>query len=116
MTDAFVLTILGMATVLIVLFVISLMIRFLGNIVGNKVKSAPAAAAPAAKAAPAKAAAPAPAAAPADDTKVVAVITAAIAAYLGTSPCYLGVINVKPASVSSPWSTVGRLENTKKIY
>ena len=70
MVDAIVLTILGMGTVVIVLYIISLMIRLMGKVVGSKKPAA--AAAPAA--AP-KAAAPAPAAAPkADDTKIVAVI------------------------------------------
>jgi len=94
-----------MGTVLIVLYILSLMIRLSGKIVGNK-KSA---AAPAAKAAPAAVkAAPAAAAAPAaktDDSAVVAVIAAAVAAYLV----------VRPVTVSSAWSADGMLENTKKF-
>ena len=107
MVDAIVLTILGMGTVVIVLYIISLMIRLMGKVVGSK---KPAAAAPAA--AP-KAAAPAAAAPKADDTKVIAVITAAIAAYLGTSPSNLVV---RPVCTSSNWGLVGRMENTKKLY
>ena len=98
MVDALVLTILGMGTVVIVLYIISLMIRLMGKVVGSK---KPAAAA-------------APAAAPkADDTKIVAVITAAIAAYLGTSPSNLVV---RPVYTSDSWALVGRMENTKKLY
>ena len=112
MQDALVLTVLGMGTVLIVLYILSLMIRLSGKIVGNK-KSA---AAPAAKAAPAAVkAAPAAAAAPAaktDDSAVVAVIAAAVAAYLGTSTSNLVV---RPVTVSSAWSAAGMLENTKKF-
>jgi sodium pump decarboxylase gamma subunit len=99
-----------MGTVLIVLFVISLMIRLLGNIFGKKSASAPAAAAP--KAAPAAAPA-APAAPKGDDTQIIAVITAAVAAYLNTSPSSLVV---RPLAVSAAWTQVSRIENTKKIY
>jgi len=115
MQDALVLTVLGMGTVLIVLFIISLMIRLSGKIVGSN-KQAPKAAAPAAvKAAPAAvpaAAAPAAPAAAAGDDKTIAVIAAAVAAYLGTSPANL---IVRPVSVSNNWSYVGRIENTRSI-
>ncbi len=109
MQDALVLTVLGMGTVLCVLFIISVMIRITGSIVNSRnAKAAPATAAPAAtKAAPAAAAA-----APADDAKTIAVIAAAVAAYLGTSPENL---IVRPISVSNNWSYVGRIENTRSL-
>ena len=108
MVDALVLTILGMGTVVIVLYIISLMIRLMGKVVGSKKPAAAAAPAAAPKAVAAPAAAP-----KADDTKVIAVITAAIAAYLGTSPSNLVV---RPVYTSDSWALVGRLENTKKLY
>ena len=112
MQDALVLTVLGMGTVIVVLYIISLMIRLNGRLVASR--SAKAAPAPAATKAAAPAAAPA-AAAPApvvDDAKTIAVIAAAVAAYLGTSPANLVV---RPISVSNNWSYVGRIENTRSL-
>ncbi len=111
MQDALVLTVLGMGTVICVLYIISLMIRLNGKLVGNK--AAKAASAPAAtKAAPAAAPAAAAPAPVVDDAKTIAVIAAAVAAYLGTSPANL---IVRPISVSNNWSYVGRIENTRSL-
>ena len=111
MQDALVLTVLGMGVVIIVLYIISLMIRLTGKIVSSRpAKAAPAPAAT--KAAPAAAPAAAAAAPVVDDAKTIAVIAAAVAAYLGTSPANLVV---RPISVSNNWSYVGRIENTRSL-
>ena len=111
MQDALVLTVLGMGTVIVVLYIISLMIRLTGKIVASKApKAAPAPAAT--KAAPAAAPAAAAPAPVVDDAKTIAVIAAAVAAYLGTSPANLVV---RPISVSNNWSYVGRIENTRSL-
>ena len=114
MAEVIVLTILGMVTVMLVVYVVGLVIKLTGKIMVSreqKAKAAKAAAAQAAAPAPAPAAAPAPAPA-ADNGKIIAVITAAVAAYLGTSPSNLVV---KPISTSGRWALAGRLDNIKTI-
>ena len=116
MAEVIVLTILGMVTVMVVVYVVGLVIKLTGKIMVSreqKAKAAKAAAAQTAAPAPAPAAAPAPAPAPAaDNGKIIAVITAAVAAYLGTSPSNLVV---KPISTSGGWALAGRLDNIKTI-
>ena len=95
-------TLMGMGVVFVVLIFISWLISMFKYIsvfeAKMKAKKNAAAAAPAAPAAPAPAAAPAPTAAPAeeenltDDTELVSVITAAIAAYEGKETVDNGLV------------------------
>ena len=79
--DALMVAVCGMVVVFIVLAVLALMIMVISKVVGF-IESKRPAAAPAPKAAPA--AAPAPK--KEDDEEIIAVITAAVAAELGTTP------------------------------
>ena len=79
--DALMVAVCGMVVVFMVLAVLALMIMVISKVVGFIEGKKPAAA-PAAKAAPA--AAPAPK--KEDDEEIIAVITAAVAAEMGTTP------------------------------
>lgn len=105
--DAVILAVLGMGTVMILLFVIQIMINILGKIFGPKtnVQQDP-------KPAGAAATQSAPAAAPAasgTEEEIVAVLTAAVAAYLGTSADNVRLV-VRPIQTSAAWAQAGRLE------
>ena len=109
MRDAVILAVLGMGTVLILLFVINLMIVAIGKLFGPKetkkienpkpggAVSSPAAAAPVTPAASSK------------DEAIVAVLAAAVAAYLNTSPDRVRLV-VRPIQTSAAWAQAGRLE------
>ena len=100
MRDAVILAVLGMGTVLILLFVINLMIVAIGKLFGPKetkkienpkqggAVSSPAAAAPVTPAASSK------------DEAIVAVLAAAVAAYLNTSPDRVRLV-VRPIQTSA---------------
>ena len=109
MRDAVILAVLGMGTVMILLYVINLMILVLGKVFGPKQtkktenpKQGGAASSPAA-------AAPAQAAAPTEDEAIGAVLAAAVAAYLNTSPDRVRLV-VRPIQTSAAWAQAGRLE------
>ena len=79
--DALMVAVLGMVVVFIVLAVLALMIVVISKVVAF-IERGKKSAAPAAKAAPV----PAPAPKQEDDEEVIAVITAAVAAEMGTTP------------------------------
>lgn len=104
--DAVVLSVLGMGTVLILLFVLQLVINILSKVFPEKSSK------PDPKPAGAAATQSAPAAAPAasgTEEEIVAVLTAAVAAYLGTSADNVRLV-VRPIQTSAAWAQAGRLE------
>ena len=105
--DAVILAVLGMGTVMILLFVLQIFINIINKILPakdeKKLDPNPAGAAPTQAA---------PAAAPAmggTQEEIVAVLTAAVAAYLGTSADKVRLV-VRPMQTSSAWAQAGRLE------
>lgn len=104
MEQALVLTILGMGTVLIVLFVINLMIIAMGKLFAErKLPALPEAPPP-----PALSASPGT---QGESDELIAVITAAIAACMGRAASLV----VRPFAPSSgAWSAAARSENTQK--
>ena len=107
MRDAVILAVLGMGTVLILLFVINLMIVAIGKLFGPKEtkkienpKQGGAVSSPAAPVTPA---------ASSKDEAIVAVLAAAVAAYLNTSPDRVRLV-VRPIQTSAAWAQAGRLE------
>ena len=97
-------TLLGMGTVMIVLYVINLMIRLMGRIFSaKKVPEPPAPVNPASV--------PAVSADGMDDGELIAVITAAISAQMGSSSRLV----VRPNATIGGWASAGRSENTQKL-
>lgn len=105
---ALLLAVLGMGIVLFVLFVLNLILMGMGIVFGEKKKAAPVPAAATAAPAPAAPAAPAE-----DDGEVMAVITAAINAYLAGSSSQLVV---RPYLTSAPeggWTVAAKTQILK---
>ena len=99
-TNPFIIMLINMTVVFVVLYGLSLLIRVIHLIDPTK-KSAEKPAAPVLKAAPAAA----PAAPEVDDSAVIAVISAAVAAY-GYSDA--NIVTIRPAG-SFVWTNAGRL-------
>ncbi|MEG2203811.1 MAG: OadG family protein [Oscillospiraceae bacterium] len=100
---ALILTILGMGTVLILLYIINLIIRLMGKIFAEK--KVPALPTEADFAAVESAVSE-------DEDELIAVITAAVTAYLGSSAA--SGLTVRPfAAPACAWAAASRAENTQ---
>ena len=101
-----VLTVLGMGVTFVILFVINIMIGIFGKIFAEKKIPV----APAIPTGPA-AAAPVSAVSPQDDNEVIAAITAAVYACMGSSSSNLVVRSMVRNTAPSAWSNAGKTES-----
>lgn len=107
------LTALGMGTVMIVLYLINLMIRGLGKLFGEKPVKPLVVTPVAAEPNKPQSALETSSAASINQDELVAVISAAVAAFMGNDQP--SSIYVKPYFVSPAWSSASKIENTQNL-